>query len=582
MHAREPHGLVVLHQAAEQGRDLGARAVAREQAALVHVAVRLGEQLADLRERGRALADGLVLVAQHEEVRAREVARQHHELRERVVLHLVHHDVARVLVAPPGHKEPQVEPLAGAHGLGAQHAHGHAIEAQPCEAVHLVVRGGQALLEPLAREGDGLLLVLGAHSLAKEAHLLVHVEAEHLLLQLLVAGHGGDLSAHAIVEVVGHEGAEARTHAKARELLHGGRHLAVLEQGHVLAADVAQVVGAQHEVGQLRLEALQGGRVGALAQVSAAGTLGLAEVAPGVDLRVRLAHRGQHVVDVVLEHGVGAKEVHLAGGERLTLAVEQIRDALQHDAGLSRARDAVHEQRRHVLVAHDEVLLALDRGRNVAELLGVVAAQRPQKQRVLDGHGGVEVGVDLVARDVELAAELELYGADAAVHGVARGAVFLVVVRLGDGVSPVHDERAAALVGHAGRADVDVARGAVGCHLEAYLGEVGLAQEEQHAAQLIDGEVVVLVVGIDDGVERLDGGECLHDLVVGYARDVRANLGGELAQVGRGVGVAVLEGVGELVADALELGVDGVEVGLLLGEDGVVGRVLGLGLVGGA
>ena len=93
---------------------------------------------------------------------------------------------------------------------------------------------------------------------------------------------------------------------------------------------------------------------------------------------------------------------------------------------------------------------------------------------------------------------------------------------------------------------------------------------------------MVLVVGIDDGVERLDGGECLHDLVVGYARDVRANLGGELAQVGRGVGVAVLEGVGELVADALELGVDGVEVGLLLGEDGVVGRVLGLGLVGGA
>ena len=119
----------MLHQAAEQGRDLGARAIAREQAALVHTAVRLGEQLADLRECGRALADGLVLVAQHEEVRSREVARQHHELRERVVLHLVHHDVARVLVAPPGHKEPQVEPLAGAHGLGVQHAHGHAVEA---------------------------------------------------------------------------------------------------------------------------------------------------------------------------------------------------------------------------------------------------------------------------------------------------------------------------------------------------------------------------------------------------------------------------------------------------------------------
>ena len=49
------------------------------------------------------------------------------------------------------------------------------------------------------------------------------------------------------------------------------------------------------------------------------------------------------------------------------------------------------------------------------------------------------------------------------------------------------------------------------------------AQEQQQAAKLVHGEVVVLVVGVDDRVERLDGGECLHDLV-GRAAKVGADL----------------------------------------------------------
>ena len=80
---------------------------------------------------------------------------------------------------------------------------------------------------------------------------------------------------------------------------------------------------------------------------------------------------------------------------------------------------------------------------------------------------------------------------------------------------------------------------------------------------------MVLVVGVDDGVERLDGGESLHDLV-GRAAKVGADLVGELAQVCRGTLVAVLELGGEVVAHGGELGVDLVEVRLLLGHDGVV------------
>ena len=570
LHARELHRGVVLHKAAEQRRDLGAGAIAREQAALVHPAVRAAEQLADLGEARRSLADGLVLVAQHEEVGAAEVACQHHELGERVVLNLVDHHEARVGVAAAGHKKTQVEPLARTHALGAEHAHGDAVEPQPAELVHLVVRGGEALLEPPAREGEGLVLGLGAHGLAEEAHLLVHIQAEHLLLELLVARHARDAAVHAVVQVVGHQGAEARPHAELGELVHCALDLVGLEHHGLAAANLTQVGDAEGELSHAGLERREGRRVAPLAQVAPARAELLAEVPPGVDLRVRLAHGGQDVVDVVLEDGVGAKEVHLAGAERLALAVEQKGDALQHHGGLARAGDAVHEQRGHVGVAHDLVLLTLDGGRDVLELLGVVAAQGAQKQRVLDGHRGVEVHVEHVARDGELAAQLQLDGAGAAVDGVGGLAVLLVVVGLGHGVSPVHDERSAALVGHAGGADVDVAGRAVGRHLEADLGEVGLAKEQQQAAQLVHAEVVVLVVGVDDGVERLDGGERLHDLV-GLAGDVGADLVGEGAQVLGRARVAAFELVGQLVAHGAELGIYLAEVRLLLGKDGVVG-----------
>ena len=81
---------------------------------------------------------------------------------------------------------------------------------------------------------------------------------------------------------------------------------------------------------------------------------------------------------------------------------------------------------------------------------------------------------------------------------------------------------------------------------------------------------MVLVVGVDDGVERLDGGERLHRLV--RAAEVRADLVGELAQVCRGALVAVLELLREFVTHGEELCVDLAQVRLLLGEDRVVRR----------
>ena len=111
VHGGQAQLLVGLKQAREHRRDLGRGAVAREQAALLDLAVRGLEHLAHLRECRGSLEDRLVLVAQKQEVRAREVAREHHELGHGVILDLVDHDVARGLVAGAGDAKTQVEPL---------------------------------------------------------------------------------------------------------------------------------------------------------------------------------------------------------------------------------------------------------------------------------------------------------------------------------------------------------------------------------------------------------------------------------------------------------------------------------------
>ena len=124
------------------------------------------------------------------------------------------------------------------------------------------------------------------------------------------------------------------------------------------------------------------------------------------------------------------------------------------------------------------------------------------------------------------------------------------------------------LVGHARGANVDVTRRTAGAHLERDLGEVGLAQQQEHALELLDGEVVVLVVRVDDRVERLDGGQRLHGLV-GTAK-VGPNLLAHLAKVRRRALVAGLNLLRKGVAQVAELGVYRAQVVLLLTERLVV------------
>ena len=211
-------------------------------------------------------------------------------------------------------------------------------------------------------------------------------------------------------------------------------------------------------------------------------------------------------------------------------------------------------------MADDLVLLALDGGRDGAELLGVAAAQGVEQEGVLDCDRGVEIAAQGVADDVELAAAGELDGAGAAVDLIGGAAHLLIVVGGRHGTAPVHHERLGLAVGDANGADVHVARRTTRAHLERDLGEVGLLEQEQDVGELLDADVVVLVVGVDHGVQGLDRGEGLHGLV--GAAEVDGDLLGQVDQVLSRAVVAGLDLLGQVVAQGHKLGVYLAEVGL--------------------
>ena len=99
------------------------------------------------------------------------------------------------------------------------------------------------------------------------------------------------------------------------------------------------------------------------------------KVSPGDRPRILLAQIRQHLVDVPAEDGVDRQQIDLLGPQILPLAVKQIGDPLQQHGSLPAARNAVHQQDRHIRAANDRVLLLLDRRGDGLHLVRAAARQ---------------------------------------------------------------------------------------------------------------------------------------------------------------------------------------------------------------
>ena len=533
------------------------------------------EHLAHLVEGGRVGRDGLVRVAQQQEVRAAEVAREHGQLGGGVVLHLVHHHVLRVGVAQPRERHLQVEPLERREAVGSEEAHADTVDAQPVVVLH----GGEGVGVAVGQVAQGeralLLLVGGRDELAEDAQLLVGLEGLQLVERLVGAGHLLEPALQARVQLLAHERDAVRACGDAAELVGELADLVGGDETLLVHADVLEVVRVELERFDGPVDAGERGERHVHAAAAPVGRKQAArELVPGEAFRVALAQVGEHACDVMAEHRVRRDEEDLARIEAAALLVEEVGDALQEHRRLAAARDAAHQQHRHVLVAHDGVLLLLDGGRDGLHLRGALLRERRQQERVLNGDRGVEIGSQAVFLDVELAAQLEV-GFDGAAVGHVRGAaVVLVVVGLGHGRAPVHHEAAVVLVQDAGGADVELLGLLPGLELQGDFGEVGLLEQKLHLGEL--GRVGVLrqVVPVDHAVHGREVRVGLHR--VGVGGEVGRELLRHRLLVGRRLALRALHLAHEGAPDLLELRVGVREVALLLVEDGV-GAVVGCG-----
>ena len=152
------------------------------------------------------------------------------------------------------------------------------------------------------------------------------------------------------------------------------------------------------------------------------------------------------MIDVLLEDRIQRDERHLVRSQTVPAAVEQIRDTLQQDGGLPGARDALHEQYRHVRIADDEVLLLLDRLGDGLHLIAPLLRERVNQQRILQRDLRVEVGLQHIALQIELPAKLQVHRDLTVINHIGGLAQRLVVVHLRDRASPVDDLRLMMLV----------------------------------------------------------------------------------------------------------------------------------------
>ncbi len=228
------------------------------------------------------------------------------------------------------------------------------------------------------------------------------------------------------------------------------------------------------------------------------------ELDPRQRIRILLAHVRENVVDVLAEHRIQCDKVHVLRPQRLALVVEQEGDALQKDRGLAASCNSVHQQDRHVRIPDDGVLFLLNGNRDGLHFVAVLAGERGDQHRILDGQLRVKIGLQLILFQVKLAAELQIHRDLPPVHLIGGAAVLLVVVRFGDGRAPVDDQLVVAVLRDRTPADVVVLRLLLGIKLELHTCKIRRLQQHFDLRQLLRHRAGFNIVGIDIAVPGLD------------------------------------------------------------------------------
>ena len=410
LHRCGPDPLLPRQQPSEDLRDLRRRPVTGQQREFRHFA----EQLADLVKRCRPLPDRLELISQHHKLRIAKISPEHHQLRCRIVLHFIDHDVTDIFVAHAGQQHFEPDPFRGSQFLPPEDPAADPLYIQKSKVADRAERAAVLVFNPVLLPDSGLVCHFG------------------IVVFLVVPLHPADLDSGDLRQPVRQDVHEPLACLDSAQSLGCSPDLPAAQDAPAFLHDGPEIL-------LLEAEALQGALY--FDQVRFRGRLvgplvgrvrNVDKIPPSDRPRILLAEVRQHLVDVLAEHRIDREQIDLVRPQILPLAVEKVGDPLQQHRSLPASRDSVHQQHRHVGAADDRVLLLLDRRRDGLHLVGAAARQRLQQHRILDRHLCVKKREQPVLLEVVLPPQLQVHVHPFAINCVEGLAVFLIVVGLRD------------------------------------------------------------------------------------------------------------------------------------------------------
>ena len=156
----------------------------------------------------------------------------------------------------------------------------------------------------------------------------------------------------------------------------------------------------------------------------------------------------QHLGDVIQKQRVGSQNHQLLGPEGFPVRVKQPGDAVQRVGGFAAARYALNDQRLAGGMPDDQVLLCLNGGNNLPQLVRGNLPQHALQVGILAHHAAVEQPQQIAVPHGKHALERQLPRHGAVRRRIGHGAGLPGVVQVGHRGPPVHHHRVEIGRGH--------------------------------------------------------------------------------------------------------------------------------------
>ena len=136
------------------------------------------------------------------------------------------------------------------------------------------------------------------------------------------------------------------------------------------------------------------------------------------------------------------------------------------------------------------------------------------QKSVLNSDIRIKICAQTIAHNIKLSAQTKCHLAFFTINFVCNQPIFLIVVGLRNGTSPVHNQRNAVLIGNTSGSNIHALRRTSSSHLQNNFGKIRLQQKGVNAFKTIRVKIVFLIVNVYNSVKRFNCCIGFHCFVV--------------------------------------------------------------------